>query len=183
MDLVFKENVPENVMRSFTGSNLKVASDISATPRSARSTKARPALGVLKVGNKMGNGNSSIACTPKAKDILRQKKARLQPQSLDCVESSYGTLGGVSDEDMFEFQDVDIQQLVSSCSHLPGSIAGLDIPEIAQATAAWVENPEEETLPGCQDRVELGELPFDDTSEFGDELSLTFEVESIDLGM
>ena len=33
------------------------------------------------------------------------------------------------------------------------------------------------------DRVELGELPFDDTSEFGDELSLTFEVESIDLGM
>ena len=26
------------------------------------------------------------------------------------LPSSYGTLGGVSDEDMFEFQDVDIQQ-------------------------------------------------------------------------
>lgn len=182
MDLVFKENVPENVMRSFTGRNLKVASDISATPRSARSNKARPALGVLKVGNKMGNGNNSVTRTPKAKDLLRQKK-RLHPQPLDSVESSYGMLGGPADEDLFEFQDVDIQQLVSACSHLPGSTTGFDIAEIAQATTAWVENPEEEPLSGCQDEFSFGETPFDTASEFGDELSLTFEVESIDLGM
>ena len=65
-------------MRSFTGRNLKVASDISATPRSARSTKARPALGVLKVGNKMGNGNSSIACTPKVAVLMVSFSTRLR---------------------------------------------------------------------------------------------------------
>lgn len=183
MDAIFKENVPENVMQSFGNGRLKVATDaVASTPRSARSNKTRPALGVLKEGNKLGG----VSQTPKAKEAKQKQRARAPLPSVGSVEQSYGTLGGPSDDQLIDVPDIDVPQLVASCCvEMPGGMIPLDS-GLASATDAWVANPEEEPLQLGSEMTDMPDslidFPCDDVLGFDEQADLAFDLESIDLG-